>query len=202
MRSAVQTNRAMCLTFAIFNLTGIGCGDDKPEPMDTAGSGGSVAVGSGGSVAAGSGGAGGAGAAKQPVTCGTKTCTTPFDGMFDDLPDRYKQALPTACCADAATSTCGTSVGGGACLTPLPKEQRCPDVMLSGISLTSCCTSEEMCGVDGSSLGMAGCIDIATMFLGAQMGPQAMQLQGQMVPAPRRCDSMPLSTDGTDAGSD
>ena len=112
--------------------------------------------------AAAQGGAGapalpGAGAAAAPagsgVECGAARCVTPQVPGF---------MLPPACCADAATGTCGT-VSGGVCRRPPPPAPNCPSPSLAGITVRACCiTATNLCGVDGSSLGM-GCVSLSAL---------------------------------------
>lgn len=158
-------------------------GDDDTPIAGVGGGGGASGSTAGAGAGGASGGAGGASggggtAAPMPITCGTTTCPDPLGGMMLPIP------LPRPCCADEAMGTCGTMpAAGGACMPPIPADPRCPTV--SGpIPVTSCCTADNLCGLDGSMLGM-GCVDFATVaagFLGGIL----------MVPAPVTCDGMPI----------
>jgi hypothetical protein len=138
-----------------------------------AGHGGSTA-GRSGSGAAGSSQAGG-------VKCGSMMCMAsgPAAGFID------------ACCADEATSTCGTSIMGNPCSKPVADDPRCPGVNVMGfIMLPSCCAQNGMCGIDASMFGMPGCVDLATA------AKQAMSMGGGAdLPAARACD-------GADGGAE
>jgi hypothetical protein len=98
----------------------------------------------------------------------------------------------SACCVDAASSTCGTSAMGGACAKPVPSDPRCPGLDVMGfIMLPSCCTQGQ-CGIDASMFGMPGCVDLASAAKqAASMGMSG----GVQLPAPRACDD-------TDAGAE
>jgi hypothetical protein len=168
-------------------------GDDDAPAAGVGGSAGVAAVGGSTAGAGGSSGAGGTGGAggtmaAMPIPCGTATCQPVGGGfMLPGLP------LPRACCADEAMGTCGTMpASGGTCMPPLPADPRCPMATSSlPIPLISCCTATNMCGLDGSALGM-GCVDFATVA----GGPLGMLL---MIPAPVTCDGMPVGGD-EDAG--
>jgi len=193
-------NKRMWWTWVVLvSVTLAGCSSDDSGDDDapaggvggsaggTAGVGGSTGGAGGMSGAGGTGGAGGTMAA-MPVPCGTATCQPVGGGiMFPGLP------LPRACCADEAMGTCGTMpASGGTCMPPLQADPRCPVVMSSlPVPLISCCTADNMCGLDGSALGM-GCVDFGTVA----GGPLGMIL---MVPAPVTCDGMPVGGD-EDAG--
>ncbi|HKU42499.1 MAG TPA: hypothetical protein VJR89_30285 [Polyangiales bacterium] len=70
--------------------------------------------------------------------------------------------LPPACCADQATSTCGT-VSGATCLPPPPAAPNCPTAALGGITFRTCCIADtQLCGIDASSIGM-GCVPIGNI---------------------------------------
>jgi hypothetical protein len=87
----------------------------------------------------GAGGSGGSGG-PPPVACGTTVCSDPLAAMM--LP--AIAGLPTACCADAFTSTCGTRFGTGACTVPPPDH---PDCSSPGAGVATCCTAQGSCGV-------------------------------------------------------
>ena len=122
------------------------------------------------------------------VKCGTATCTSNPQAM----------GFITACCADEGTSTCGTSMMGGACAKPIAGDPRCPSV--SGvISLPSCCDQNGMCGIDPSMFGMPGCVELGAAAERAMMSMQGMGFN-IMFPAPRACDATDLDGGADDAG--
>jgi hypothetical protein len=135
----------------------------------------SNAAGHSGSAAAGDTGGGG------DVKCGTATCSSPAQAM----------GFIMGCCADEATSTCGTAMMGGACAKPVADDPRCPGLNVMGfVMLPSCCATNGMCGIDASMFGMPGCVDLESA------AKQAMSMGGGAdIPAPRACDAA-----GGDAG--
>jgi hypothetical protein len=133
-------------------------------------------------------GAGGAGIppAPAPVPCGSTMCQS----------SALTAGLIDACCADATSSTCGTSMFGGTCAAPAPSDSRCPALDLMGVfSLASCCASDGQCGIDGSQFGM-GCISLADA---AQGGMGMMAGLPITLPEPRACDA---DRGEADAGSE
>jgi hypothetical protein len=152
--------------------------------MHSAGKSGQAAIGSAGrggrNAATGGGNAPGDGQATS-VKCGSATCMSPAAAM----------GFITACCADEATSTCGTAAMGGACAKPIPDDPRCPGIDVMGvIMLPSCCSQNGMCGIDASMFGMPGCVDLGVA------AKQAMSMGGGIaLPSPRACD-------GADGGAD
>src|SRR5262245_19043627 len=127
-----------------------GCGDDDDDDGTTpapdggggkdaavpgGGSGGSSGSGSRGSGAGGTGGrsgsGGSSGSSSAVVECGDKTCQAAGGPV----------GFATACCMDAATSTCGVSAMGGPCSSPPEPDPRCPSVNVGGgiFTLASCC---------------------------------------------------------------
>ena len=179
------------LLLLILFILAAGCGDDEgsnesaapdsgTDESNSGGSGGTA--GNAGSGA--SGGSGGTGGAAQSVACGSETCETPAGAM----------GFITACCADEATSTCGTSIMGNACAAEGESDPRCPSLDIMGfLMLPSCCTADNQCGIDAAMFGMPGCVDLATA------GEQAEMMGGGMgitLPEPQAC------TDDTDAGAD
>jgi hypothetical protein len=143
-------NKAWCTAVALAGLVSVfGCGGDEgttPAPVGTAGFGGGTAGFAGTAAAAGTG-------AMAPIPCGTVMCSAPA------IPPGLGIMLSPPCCADAATSTCGTT-SGGMCKLPPPPAPLCPAPMLFGMTLKACCvTATNMCGIDGSMLGM-GCVGL------------------------------------------
>jgi hypothetical protein len=124
-------------------------------------------------------GAGGESPREPAIQCGDAAC--------EPLPDGFVRA----CCADASTGSCGLSVIGGPCTTPRHDDLGCPDVNFGNILvLPSCCTSEGMCGVDTSSVGRLGCLDLESAAERARLAGASAAF-----PAPRACDLV-----GEDAG--
>jgi hypothetical protein len=151
------------------------------------GSGGGGRGGSGrGGTGGGSGGA--SGAAGRPATtiqCGASVC------------ESAANSFARACCADEASSTCGTSVTGGRCTKPVTGTRGCPTFNVAGIlMLPSCCTSKGMCGIDASMLGGPGCQDLATAADRARMAGASVDF-----PAPRVCDDIDADA-GTETEAD
>ena len=90
----------------------------------------------------------------------------------------------TPCCADEATSTCGTSIMGNACSKQSEGDPRCPSIQAMGLfTIPSCCTPGNMCGIDASMFGFGGCTDLASAAMLSQM-----MGSGGDIPAPRACD--------------
>ena len=175
-----------------------GCGDDDdtdgPTPSDGGGMDGAIAGGgSGGRSGAGAGGRSGSGGASgstgsgAAVECGEIECQSPGGPM----------GFMSACCFDAATSTCGTSAMGGPCSVPAKPDPRCPSVDIGGgvFMLASCCTDMGQCGIDATQFG-AGCVELAEAAAGAMM-----QGGGFMIsfPEPRACEEFDGGVDD-DAG--
>lgn len=165
-----------------------GAGGDGIVPVGGSG-GGIVPVGSGGSGAGGIGaggafGAGGATAA-APVPCGSAMCTAPASVI--------PGFGPAACCADATTSTCGTSspLMNGTCSPPPAPDTRCANSMTMFGTYTGCCTNND-CGLDLSSLGL-GCVDTSSPMAGRFLGNTT----------PTHCDGtpFPMNTGGTTGGT-
>jgi hypothetical protein len=141
----------------------------RPGAGSRAGAGGRAGAGEAGRGAAGAGGR--AATTTTAIECGTRTCAS--------VPGSFTRA----CCADEATSTCGTSVMGR-CAKPTTGTQGCPVFDLAGIlMLPSCCTSTGMCGIDATSVGGPGCQDLATAADRARMAGASV-----VFPAPRACD--------------
>jgi hypothetical protein len=107
-----------------------------------------------------------------------------------------RDSLAQACCADEATSTCGTSVMG-LCAKPATGTSRgCPAFDLAGIlMLPSCCTSKGMCGIDASAVGGPWCQDLGTAAERARLAGASI-----VFPAPRACDDADAGVQD-DAGS-
>lgn len=167
--------KAWCTAVALAGLVSVfGCGGDEgstPQGQGYAGFGGGVATaGVGGGVAtAGTTGAAG------PVACGTTMCSTPA------LPPGLPIMPLPACCANPATSTCG-SVSGGMCMAPPAAAPNCPAPMFFGMTLRACCATGNVCGIDASMLGM-GCIN-ASAIPGQGAGRPVTMCDGTVVQPP------------------
>lgn len=167
----------------------VGCGGDDDSSENVAPDSGSDASDSGGSGGSsgggGSGGNGGTGGSTMTVPCGSETCESPEAAM----------GFITACCADEATSTCGTSLMGSPCAEAGESDPRCPPLNVMGfLMLPSCCTADNQCGIDAAMFGRPGCVDLGTAAEQAEMMGGGM---GITLPEPRACDGA-----GDDAGAD
>jgi hypothetical protein len=181
------------LSILLLCATGLaGCVRGVPDDDDESTDGGMRRARAGGSDASGAGGAGRAAApsgagrggvsgSASSVTCGARTCEWPPDGFAK------------ACCADAATSTCGVvSLMGGRCTETVEDDMGCPVLDFGPLlMLPSCCTSRGMCGVDVTTVGGPGCLDLATAAERARMAGASA-----VFPSPRACSDDPgVSTD-------
>ena len=170
-------------------MTFSACGDDTNDESasDPAPDGGAATKQDAGAGKSGSGGAGGNVASTNPSTatqakCGSKMCSA--GGGF---------AMP--CCADEATETCGMSFMGAGCSIPEPGDERCPSV--NGFAmLPSCCTEDNMCGINAAMFGMPGCVELGMAAARAQM------TAASAFPKPRTCDGKEVSNVDADAGAD
>lgn len=143
-------------------VSAMGCGGDEGTvtPGQTTGGFGGASGFGGATAGTGAGGT----TAAAPIPCGTMMCSAPAipGGMM--IPGL---TLRPACCAAAATSTCGT-LNGAVCEMPLPAAPGCPPgPSLGGFKLTACCiVASQLCGIDASMVGM-GCTMLPAMFGGA-----------------------------------
>jgi hypothetical protein len=150
----------------------------------TAGAGGAAGAGSGqsgaGGATAGAGGAGGSMA--TPVPCGSAACQG--TGRF-----------LRACCFDEAASKCGTMIAfgsDGTCNENVDPDPRCESVMSSSITIPSCCTEDNRCGISFAMFGMPGCTSLEEAQMIA-MGDGGMTSTGTNpfaveLPAPKACE--------------
>jgi hypothetical protein len=147
-----------------------------------AGGSGSGQSGAGGATAtAGAGGAGGSMAA--PVPCGSAECQG--TGRF-----------LSACCFDEAASKCGTMIafgGDGMCNENVDPDPRCDSVMSSTITIPSCCTEDNRCGISFAMFGMPGCTSLeeaAMIAMGDGGTPSGGGTNPFMVtlPPPKACE--------------
>jgi hypothetical protein len=164
------------------------CGDDDHATSPEAGARSVASV--GGAAIGGSGGsarlsAGQGGSAETSIKCGLAKCVFPPAAT----------GFMTPCCANEATSTCGTTVNG-TCAKPVAGDPRCPGLGFMGvITIPSCCAENGMCGLDASKFGTPGCTDLATAAKLAEWS-----LAPTDIPAARACDA--ASHDDADAGAD
>jgi hypothetical protein len=124
---------------------GAGCGDDGGNDGDNDNESGR---GGGGSGEAGRGGM----IEGEGVACGSTRCTMPEGSTAEP------------CCADMFESVCGMrgGFGGTACVAIVPVDPRCPTVSLGPLGmLPSCCTADNMCGINGEMFGEAECIELS-----------------------------------------
>lgn len=182
----MQRLMVTCLAMALF----VGCGSAAPaEDMAAVTgntSGGPAAPVPSSTAGRPSGSAAGTGAGAIPglmmssVTCGTATC---MGFMIAGMG-------AAACCADEATSACGT-MQGGMCAAKPPVAELCPKIApIFGMPVTSCCQPDNTCGVDGSTFGR-GC------------GPYSglSRIPGAMVPPETMCDGTPIAPAAGTAGT-
>ena len=134
-----------------------------------------------------------------PVPCGSKQCPAPTSLLTMIL----GAPVSVACCADAATGTCGAAASAGAVCERAPTaDARCPGVDLSvlssfvdlssapiGNTKVGCCTPKGMCGSDGTAFGR-GCVENGE----ASLLLSAVPLVGGLVPIPgaRQCEQAEL----------
>ncbi len=100
----------------------------------------------------GESGSGGGAVPGEGIACGTTRCVTPDNATGD------------ACCYDNFASKCGMRGGFGssACVEIVETDTRCPNVMLGPITLASCCTGDNMCGVTSPPpFGNGACTELS-----------------------------------------
>jgi hypothetical protein len=152
---------ALCLVLGSALLAS--CGDDteieeSPGRRDAGVSGqGGAAAKSGRPARPQAAGESGSGRPSPPelamVECGTAVCVSPIVGF----------GFINACCADEATSICGIKTLSGSCMKPDPGDPRCPALNFRGlIGLPSCCSEDGQCGLEGTRVGMPGCMGLAS----------------------------------------
>ena len=91
-------------------------------------------------------GSGGSGPPMVQVVCGTALCPDPASALPPQIARLIADKMPVACC-DAASSTCGSSIMGGACVPTPPADPRCPAMMVGTATAPTCCaTSMNLCG--------------------------------------------------------
>jgi hypothetical protein len=128
--------------------------------------------------------AGGMGVTVPGILCGDVPCPQTIMPVGQPIPG---VSLALGCCADVATSRCGTlSTSMMLCEAPPATEPRCP----MALGRPGCCAGANMCGVDASPEGM-GCVEIGE--LAASLAPAERGIV--MLPARAHCDGSALSVD-------
>jgi len=205
--------RLACVVVAVIGLGLLGCTKKtNTTPNDgtaATGAGGSGSSGTGGTgtmigVGMGTGGATGTGGMSgnvvtvKNIPCGDTKCASTDTSMSGGMPMGGGMFMfAQVCCADVATSTCGTvSQADGSCQKPAMSDPRCPTAF--GGAVAACCVNN-LCGVDGSLQGR-GCVDLGA--LQAMFGNIPAQFRAMfMFPDPRTCDGTPLPGAGEDGGT-
>lgn len=142
--------RVLWMAMLLVASLSVGCGGD-----DSGGDDDDEGGRSGGGDQGGNGAVGGGRIEEgEGVVCGTTHCTMPEGSTAEP------------CCMDAFSNSCGMmsgGFGGGAmtCVAIVPVDTRCPSVNAGPITLASCCTEANQCGI--TSMFMPGtCTDLAT----------------------------------------
>ena len=109
------------------------------------------------------------------VACGKDIC------MLEDGEEA------TLCCFDEFSAKCGMKQGtmGNTCVMRVTSDKRCPSVAVGGgmFTLPSCCTADNMCGINaGVFTGGMTCTELSM----AAMDPRGMGMI--MFPPPKACD--------------
>lgn len=227
--------RIWCMAVVVVGgLSLLGCGKKTSDAGTDAGSGGATA--SAGSGASGASGGGAAGSSGRAGGAGTGTVAKnvdchPAGGTFKCAGSSGGLMVPglsfaETCCADPATMTCGAvNMMTKACDAPPAPEPRCPSPFM-GIA-SSCCTADNLCGVDASLMGR-GCLDFGSLqalFGGLRgrgaagaggasgaggtsaagaggAGGRAGGIMGFTIPKAQHCDGTPIATDAGPSGND
>jgi hypothetical protein len=208
----VMDQRLACVVVAVIGLGLLGC----TKKTNTTPNDGTAATGAGGSSSStggtgaggtttgvGTGGATGTGGMTGAVTvknipCGDTKCASTDTSMSGGMAAGGGMFMfAQVCCADAATSTCGTvAMADGSCQKPAMSDPRCPTAF--GGAVAACCVNN-LCGIDGSLQGR-GCVDLGA--LAAMFGNIPAQFRAMfMFPDPRTCDGTPLPGAGEDGGT-
>jgi hypothetical protein len=109
------------------------------------------------------------------VACGNQVCM-PQEG-----------STVTLCCADPFSAKCGM-MQGQSCVPRVETDPRCPSIMVGGgmFTLASCCTDDNMCGIDTSIFTGEPCTELG------MAKQQAMMMGGMgsfiMFPDPKPCE--------------
>jgi hypothetical protein len=213
-RSAAACRTLLTTYFAaVMCAAALGCGDDSDDKTSDAGVTAGKSGGGGSGGASGNTSAAGAPAPPPPVPCGANTCTpapsplTGLIGMFGGGAAIPGLPMSVACCLEESTGTCGTAASEGAtCEPPATPDARCPGFSLGALGAAAggaalgnlsqgCCTSSNMCGLDGSIFGR-GCVENGEAK--AMLGPLSTFLT---VPGSMACDAPAADDAGAgDAG--
>lgn len=107
------------------------------------------------------------------VACGNQVC----------MPD--EGSTVTLCCADPFSAKCGM-MQGQSCVARVVMDPRCPSIMAGGMfTLASCCTADNMCGIDTSIFTGEPCTELGAAAMQAMM----MGRSGFITfPPPKACD--------------
>jgi hypothetical protein len=139
------------------------------------------------------------GAVALNVPCGDTKCA-------GSAPNPNMMMIPgfmiaQSCCADEATSTCGTvQTSNMMCAPPPTPAPKCPKTFGS---FAGCCAGDNLCGAD-LSLGGMGCVELGKFGMMVPAGARNFL----MLPPPAHCDDgslvpMPdagMQNTGNDAG--
>jgi hypothetical protein len=152
----------------------VGCGGDDDDDDKATGSAGKGSAGKGSSEAGASGSPDTMEVPDGGVPCGNQVCM-PQEG-----------STVTLCCADPFSAKCGM-MQGQSCVARVVTDPRCPSIMAGGgmFILASCCTDDNMCGIDTSVFNGNPCTELG------MAASQAMMMGGGMFitfPPPKSCD--------------
>jgi hypothetical protein len=208
----VMDQRLACVVVAVIGLGLLGCTkktNTTPNDGTAATGAGGTGSGTGGTGTGGTGtmtgtptgGTGGAtgtggmmGAVAVNIPCGTTKCAGSAPGTMMGFGMMFAQV----CCADPTpgNEVCGTiATANNQCMGPQMSDPRCPSAF--GGAVGTCCTSDNLCGIDGSLQGR-GCVELGA--LRAMFGMIPPQFAAMfMLPDPKHCDGTPLA--GEDAGA-
>jgi hypothetical protein len=156
-------------------ILAVGCGgDDDDDDMKTDES--SAGKGGGGSAAPKD--AGTAGMDDTEVACGKVICK----------PEEGETA--TLCCFDEFSAKCGMKQGmsGQTCVMRVTPDSRCPSAtgMGGGFTLPSCCTADNMCGINASVFtGGSTCTELGEAQMDAMERGAGNFI---MIPDPQACE--------------
>lgn len=109
------------------------------------------------------------------VACGTNVCEMP------------EGATAAPCCFDMFAGECGM-MGGMSCTKLIEQDPRCPGIQAGPLSFASCCTGDNMCGLNTEMFGGSPCTELGEF---AEMAAMRAPMGGMgflMIPAPKACD--------------
>jgi len=114
------------------------------------------------------------------------------DGGADGIACGAEVCQEGGCCADPFQSLCGAAIGERGCIKPPEpdenSDERCPEVSIPGFFvLPSCCTADNMCGVNAMGFGApTPCSELGALKMAVE------QMTGGMapfnIPAPQACE--------------